>query len=166
LRVITEIKALRRDLSVAQSQLAALINVKPGARFEVDASGHATPPRVKASVDKLVNLAILNRPELREISYEIRNIDLERKADALELLPSIRPYISSSVSSNDLLVNQSWVSAGTRISWDLMRLFSGDRRTKYYNNREALLDARALALTQAVATQVYVANTRFNLIRD
>ena len=165
LRVIGEMQALQRDLATAKPQLAALTNLKPGAHFHVRVPPRKTLPQVKKSTGDLVQLAYLNRPELREITYEQRNVALDEKAASLELLPSIRPYITGSLDTNMLLAQNSWLSAGTRVSWDLMSLFGAGQRKQVFGARQALLDARALALTHAVATQVHISKARYEMLR-
>lgn len=166
LRLIVEIKGLRRDLDVAKRQLAALINVPPNQTIRVRTNDYASPPSLKMSATQLVDLALLNRPELREISYEMRNLELDKKSAALGMLPSISPFVTASASTNELLVNQDWMNAGVRVSWDLLGVATQGGQTKYYKNSQALLDARSLALTQAIATQVHVAHARFGLLKD
>lgn len=166
LRVIGEMKALQRDLETSKFQLAALMNLEPGQAYTVRIPNRKGLPAVRQPVSKLIETAYLNRPELREITYEQRNLDLEDQSAALQLLPSIRPYLTGNISNNDLLSEQDWLSAGTRISWDLMALFNAPRKTAQIGSRKALLDARALALTHAVATQVHVAHARYNSLRS
>lgn len=165
LRVIGEMQALQRDLATAKPQLAALVNLSPGANFKVRLPPRKTLPSVKQSASQLVQLAYTNRPELREITYEQRNVDLGERASVLELLPSIRPFLTGSVDSNALLDQRSWVSAGTRVSWDLMSLFGAGKRKQVFGARRDLLDARALALTHAVATQVHISKARYDHLR-
>ncbi len=166
LRVIGEMKALQRDLKVSKHQLAALINLEPGQSFRVRIPPRKTLPSVQKPTSELVQLAYVNRPELREVTYEQRNAELDQKAAALELLPSIRPYLTGNVSGNDLLVDQSWLTAGTRVSYDLINVFAHPRKVARVRNQQALLDARALALTHAVATQVHVAKERYTNLRS
>ncbi len=165
LRVIGEMQALQRDLAISKPQLAALVNLKPGEHFHVRIPQRRTLPSVKASASRLVDIALVNRPELREISYEARNIDLDEKAAVLELLPSLRPYLTASTTSNNLITNQNWVSAGARVSWDLMNLFKAPSNKRFLKSRKVLNEARALALTHSVATQVHVAKTRYDFLR-
>lgn len=166
LRVIGEMKALQRDLEVSKFQLAALMNLEPGQKFNVRIPERKGLPAVRKPVSQLVETAFINRPELREITYEQRNLELDEKSAVLQLLPSVRPYLSGNISNNSLLSNQDWLNAGTRISWDLMNLFSNPRRVAQLRGRKALLDARALALTHAVATQVHVAHARYSNLRS
>ena len=123
------------------------------------------PPYVKASLDDLLRSAFLNRPELREIAYRQRINELENDAAELEVLPSLSGVLGINYSSNDLLFNQDWVSYGARVSWDLMNIGRLPRRKAAIEAGSELLDARALALTRAVATQVVVSFARYDSLR-
>lgn len=166
LLIISEVKTLRREMSVAKSQLAALINLAPGTNFTVVVPSDPTMPRLGMSAGDLTQIAMLNRPELRTITYEQRNLELDKKSQTLQMLPSIGPFISANATSNDLILNRDWLNAGVRASWDLMSLFRAGTQKDYFAASSALLDARALALTQAVGTQVYVARERYDMLRD
>lgn len=58
------------------------------------------------------------------------------------------------------------MNAGVRVSWDLLGIATRGRQNRFYEDSAALLDARSLALTQAIATQVHVARARFGLLKD
>lgn len=165
LRVIGEMQALKRDLATAKPQLAALANLRPGQSFKVRVPPRKTLPQVKQPARQLVKMAYLNRPELREITYEQRNLELDEKASSLALLPSIRPFLTGSLDGNDLLAEGDWLSAGTRVSWDLISLFNNKKRRQVFGANKDLLDARALALTHAIATQVHISKARYDLLR-
>ena len=103
---------------------------------------------------------------MREIAYRLRINEEEEKASVLALLPSIRGYLGINYDSNDYLVNENWTGWGARVSWDLMNLAKYPRGKKRIARQGDLLDARSLALTQAIATQVYVANKRFHSLQQ
>lgn len=90
---------------------------------------------------------------------------MEMNATALSLLPSIRGYLGISYDSNDLLVNNDWTQWGARVSWDLINIARFPLRKRLVTGQKTLLDARALALTQAITTQVYVSNIRFQSLQ-
>lgn len=103
---------------------------------------------------------------MREIAYRLRINESEEDSALLSLLPSMRGYLGVNYDSNDLLVNNDWTQWGARVSWDLMNIARYPLRKKVVAGQEALLDARALALTQAIATQVYVSNKRFHSLQQ
>lgn len=166
LTIKEEIQDLQRELSVSKQQLAALMNVDPGQSFEL-----VLPDRAQSAVefslnpDEMVDIALRNRAELREISYQQRINDKDATAALLDLLPSLRAYGGFNYDSNDFLFNNSWTGWGARASWNLVEAFRYPARKKTVAAQEALLDQRALALTMAVVTQVHVSRTRFELAK-
>lgn len=160
-------QTLRRDLSVAKNQLAALMNLPQNKAYRVAIPRHANlrTPITALSSEKMTEMALRNRPEMREIAYRIRINEVEDDAAVLELLPSIRAYAGLNYDTNRFLLNDDWTSWGARVSWDLMNIARLPRRKAVIKGQETLLDARALALTQAIATQVYVSNKRFHSLQ-
>lgn len=110
-------------------------------------------------------MALRNRPEMREIAYRLRINEEEEKASVLALLPSIRGYLGVNYDTNEYLVNENWTGWGARVSWDLMNLAKYPRSKNRVARQQDLLDARSLALSQAIATQVFVANKRFHSLQ-
>lgn len=167
LETLQAAQELRRDLFVAKNQLAALMNLPQDQAFTVvipNRAGLRTPITALTSA-QMTHMALRNRPEMREVAYRLRSNEYEASAATLSLLPSIRGYIGLNYDSNDFLVNENWTGWGTRVSWDLMNLASMSRRNSQISSQESLLDARALALSQAIATQVFVANKRFHSLQ-
>lgn len=162
LTVHRSVQELRRDLAVAKNQLAALMNVQQNSSYEliVPERGSLSAPIINASAEELTKMAMVNRPELREISYRLRINEREFDVAILEALPSLRGFLGINASTNDFLFNQNWVSYGARASWNLMNVFTYPQREQTVQAGSDLLDARALALTQAIATQVFVSKAR------
>jgi outer membrane protein TolC len=158
------IQELQRDLSVARTQLAALMNITPGTAFTLAGGGgitEAAAPVLKMPVGEMIETAMQNRPELREIWYRERINDQELRAAMLELLPGLTPYVGTNFDSNDFLYNSNWVSWGAKASWNAMRLFQHPVRREVVDAQGKLLGARNLAVTMAVVTQVHVSRVRF-----
>lgn len=167
LETLRSAQELRRDLSVAKNQLAALMNLPQGQSFSVviPEPSRLRTPITALSSGEMTEMALRNRPEMREIAYRMRINESEEDSTVLSLLPSIRGYLGVNYDSNDLLVNNDWTQWGARVSWDLMNIARYPRRKTVVSAQETLLDARALALTQAIATQVYVSNKRFHSLQ-
>ncbi len=157
-----QIRQLEAELKTAKVQLAALMNVPPGARFTLRIPKHRRLPNVaRMDVKRMIATALKNRPELREAAYRQRINQAEAEAALLELLPGIAPYVAANVDANELLYNNSWVTWGAKASWNLMRLFRYPARKKSIEARDKVLKAQALALTMAVMTQVHIARVRY-----
>lgn len=167
LEALRRAQTLRRDLMVAKNQLAALMNLPQSQHYRVVIPRHVEllTPITRLNSEQMTEMALRNRPEMREIAYRMRINEVEEDAAFLELLPSIRPYAGVSYDSNDLLLNGDWTSWGARVSWDLINVARYPRSKNVIEGQKTLLDARALALTQAIATQVYVSNERFHSLK-
>lgn len=154
------IQELQRDLSVARSQLAALMNLKPGTPFRLSGTGSA---RLSHSmpVREMIATALHNRSELKEVWYQRRINHHELDAALLELLPGLTPYAGTNYDSNDFLYNNNWLSWGAKASWNLLRVVQYPAKRRVIEAQDDLLDARSLALTMAVITQVHVSRIRY-----
>jgi outer membrane protein TolC len=162
IEVLRTVQELRRDLSLAKYQLSALMNLKPGARFSLHLPALAAgADTVRLGADSMIEQALQNRPELRDVAYRQRINAREAKAALLELLPGISLYAGSNSDHNSFLLNRDWVQWGAKASWNVMKLFTHRDREQVIGAQEALLDQRALAVTMAIMTQVHVSRARF-----
>ncbi|MBS0341566.1 MAG: TolC family protein [Proteobacteria bacterium] len=170
LSIRRDAQALGRELGVAKQQLAALMNLAPGTPYAVALPSQGVqwqPLEIPgAAVDDsgaLLRIAIENRPELREVAYQLRSNDQESTAAYLRNLPSLRVFFGADYSTNDFLFNQNWVGWGARASWNLLNIFRLPAEQEQVKAAGQLLDQRQLALTTAVATQVEVSRARYAL---
>ncbi|MEO0496703.1 MAG: TolC family protein [Pseudomonadota bacterium] len=158
----SEIENLEDSISVAKTQLAALMNLPPQTRFKLNHSRQkASSLKINKSADELIELALANRSELREVAYELRSNRRELDKAFLEVLPSARAFIGANLDANTLLFNNAWVPFGATVSANLMNVFKLPARKNRIKAQEALLDRRALALAVAIVTQVHVSRARF-----
>ncbi len=165
-RELIEIKQkigeIQRELNTAKAQLGALMNLKPGTDFHLSyPSRKEGTLALKASLEEMIETAVYNRPELREVEYKKRINVREADAALLEMLPGIQLYAGTNVDSNDFLLNNEWVNWGAKASWNLMKVFSYRTRQDVIERQDDMLGQRSLALTMAVMTQVYVSRIRF-----
>ena len=165
-RELTEIKRaaieLKRDLIVAKSQLAALMNLRPGTAFAIASSNHGRMSRkLPGTVRDMMQTAVRDREELRENIYQQRINEKEVDAAILEMLPGIQLYASPSWDSNSYLLNSNWLGWGAKASWNLMHVFQFPVKRDLIASQQDLLKSRALALTMAVMTQVHVSHVRY-----
>lgn len=156
------IEEIERDLVVARTQLASLMNLEPGTRFALVHPGRSVsdfkPP---LDVQEMIWTALNYRPELREVWYQKRINQRELDAALLELLPGLQVYAGTNFDSNEFLFNSNWLSWGAKASWNAMRVFQYPRKREVVEMQDQLLDERSLAVTMAVMTQVHVSRVRF-----
>ena len=157
-----EIQQLHQELSVSRIQLGELMNLEPGEPYEL-VKPKRTPPvsKVKDSLEKLEQQALLNRPELRTVDYQKRINADETKVALLELLPSLNVYLGGNWDSNSFLFNQNWLSYGAKISWNLMNAFRYPARLQVIDAQQEVLKVQSLALTMTIMTQVHVAVAQY-----
>jgi len=123
---------------------------------------HGTSPsRLAMSYDEMIDVALKQRPEIRETIYAKRIGEVEMKKAVLEALPSIEGFAGLDVSSNDFLYNKNWAGYGARASWNLLKVFSMGARKRKASARAALEEQKALAAAMAVMTQVGVSRSRY-----
>lgn len=157
------IQELEKDLIVAKSQLAALMNIAPGSAFSLVIPKRSTNiPPVGLDVRGMVWIAMRNRPELREVGYQRRINEREADAALLEILPGYNIYADTNFSSNSFLLNEQWASWGAKASWHLLKAFQYPAKREVISAQDELLRARELALTMAVMTQVHVSRIRYS----
>lgn len=167
LEVQRQIQALQRELVVARTQLAALMNLRPGTAFDlVVPARRSSAPDLCASPDALVRTALTHRPELREIAYRIRINELEGEAAWLRLLPSLKGFLGFNYDSNDYLYNQNWVGWGMRTSWNVMNVFRYPVDKNVVRVQGEWLGEREQALTMTVFVQVHVSRAQLGFARQ
>lgn len=157
-----QIHQLELELRTAKIQLAALMNIPPGSSFKlVVPKRNGTALTLKKSGDELVEIAMMNRPELREALLKERISAKEADAALLQLLPGVQAFGGLNFDSNDLLYNSNWVAWGAKASWNVMRLFQYPAIKKENEARAGVTREQALAMTMAVFTQVHAARARY-----
>lgn len=161
----TLINQRRQDLEYAKAELAALMNVPPGTDFVLaEASEAVLPPApAPAEVRKLEELALLQRPELREEDFKKRITANETRKQLLGMLPGISFDFGLHHDSNQYLYNNSWAQGGISVAWNLMRLFALPSLNKSQEQQAKTDEARRMALSIAVITQLRVAVERYSL---
>ncbi|MGM0594534.1 MAG: TolC family protein [Pseudomonadota bacterium] len=163
LDTLRQLQSLRQELVVAKTQLAALMNLKPGTKYDlaVPRDWQSRIPQLSGQLEALEEQALLRRPELHEEAYQSRISAKETRKALLEMLPGLQLDYSWNYDSNDYLYNNDWRQAGARLSWNLMNIFSGPKRQAVAEAMVEVADARRMALNMAVLTQVHVAYQRF-----
>ena len=157
-----QLAELQRDLHTAKAQLALLMNVAPGTSFTL-AVPRRRPTGLKIGKDpqRLIAIALQNRPELREQAYRLRINVKEADAAVLELLPGINLYAGLDWDSNKYLYNNHWVSWGAKAAWNLFRVFRYPARQRVIKAREEVIKAQAQALAMAIIAQVHISRVRY-----
>lgn len=168
LGTLERLKALRRDLIAAKTQLAALMNLWPGTEFTLAPPGddHFPVPKLAAQPREMEEVALLNRPELMQASYQGRISHAETTRILLEMLPGVNLGVSGNYDSNRFTVNNAWASYGVNFAWSLLTLASTPARLDVADADRKLIETKRAALSMAVLAQVDVAFLRYEQAVD
>ena len=161
-----QISMRRQDLAQAKLELSQLLNLRPGLEYAIATPriDDPTPPDLTANVEVLEQIAVQNRPELREEGYRARITDLEGDKQLLSLLPSLAFDTGANFDSNKYLVNNRWSSAGLNLSWNLMKLVSLPSLKDASQSAARVDETRRLGMTSAVLAQTRIAAVRYRLL--
>ncbi len=163
LDAISMLNQRRQDLEFANRELAALMNVEPGVTFTVADAVEAKLPPPPNDVRKLEELALLQRPELREEDFKKRITADETRKQLLGMLPGVSFDTGLQYDSNKLLSSNSWAQGGVRISWNLLSLLAQPTLKATQEQQVKTDTARRMALSMAVMTQLRVGVERYRL---
>jgi len=164
LSIQNEIQTMQNEMVVAKRQLAALMNVNPGTRFTLMMPSEGDEKSLEnLDPEDMVKLALLYRPELRELSYEQRINEGEATAALMELLPNLNFFGGFNYNSNEYLYHNEWAGWGAAASWNIFKLFRYPGQKRANKLGTTLLEQRALALTMAVITQVHVSASKYEI---
>ena len=163
LDAISFLNQRRQDLEFASHELAALMNVEPGVNFTVVETSEARLPAPPNDVRKLEEMALIQRPELREEDFKKRISADETRKQLLGMLPGISFDAGLQYDSNQLLNSNRWAQGGVRISWNLLQLVALPSLKATQEQQVRTDEARRMALSMAVMTQLRVGVERYRL---
>jgi len=157
LDMLRQLESIRDELTQAKPRLASLMNLPPNADYQVIIPTQLEIPTVTAELGKMEELALLNRPELIEASYNERISVLETRKAIARLFPGVEFSASTNYDSNSFLVNNQWNATGVRVGWNLMNVFNISNTKGMAKAQLEVSRSQRLALNMAVLTQVHVA---------
>ncbi len=160
-----QLEEQRRALSLAKTELGALINLAPGSKLTLAASNDYSVPELKVDLATLEQQALASRPELREQDYQARISAAEVRKSMLRMLPGLEFSAGGHYDSNSFLSNQSWADYGVKITWNLFNVISAPAAINVAKAGEQVVEARRQAMSMAVLAQLYVANANYNEAR-
>ncbi|SDY03767.1 Outer membrane protein TolC [Allochromatium warmingii] len=163
LDAVTLLSQREQDLEIAKRELAALMSIPPNTPFRLaDRLDQRLPP-LPTNARTLEDLALRNRPELREEDYKARITADDIRARFLSFFPSLSPSVTLQYDSNTYNRNQDWIDSGLQIGFNLLKLPALPAAKRVNDAQVKVDDARRMALSMAILTQVRVALERYRL---
>ncbi len=159
----TLLQSKRQDLELAKAELVALMTLSPNTQFTLAEDAEAKLPNAPTDLERLEDLALVQRPELREEDYRKRISANEVKRQMLSILPGISFDAGYTRDSNKYLYNSNWIDYGLKISANLLRLASIPSMQRVAKAQAEVDETRRMAQAMAILTQVRVATMRYGL---
>jgi len=153
----------RQELAYAKLELAALMNLAPGTHFELVEPVENGLPAMPRDLAKIDELALTQRPELREEDYRARVSADETRRQLLSLMPGLTISTAFHHDSNKYLYNNNWNESGVQMGMNLMRLLSLPAMRRTHESQKKLDESRRQALSMAILIQTRVAIERYGL---
>jgi outer membrane protein TolC len=163
LDAMTLVTQKRTEMEFAKRELAALMNLAPNTAFTLADTREGELAPLPANIDQLEQMALEQRPELREEDYKTRIDALEAKKQITALFPNLNLFGGIGYDSNKYLYNENWTQGGLSMSMNLVRLAGIPAIKRANKARMSVDDARRMALSMAVVTQVRVSVERYKL---
>lgn len=154
LEILRQLEQVRDELAQAKPRLASLMNLKPGTDFTLVKPAAIKPISLTLGIDNLEETALQQRPELKEAHYNTRLSTNETRKAMVRMLPGLEFKVGHNYDSNSFLINNSWNSAASQVSWNLFNVFNYGNLKAYGESQEELAKAQRLAMHMAVLTQV------------
>jgi outer membrane protein TolC len=163
LEIIRKLEELSETLHLAKTELASLLGLSPSHKFQLKLpeNNALQAPEFSLAIDKMEEMALQLRPELREEIYNNRITTEEAHKAMVRLLPGIEFRAGYNHDSNSYLLNNNWMELSGLISQNLMELVSAPARFSQIDAQEKLGNTRRLSVYMAVLTQVHLSYQQF-----
>lgn len=158
------LEAVQQELGLARIELAALINLPPGTRFQLaePAADELVPQPLTLDVKTMEEIAITHNADLRESAYNARIAATDTRKALLKLFPGISFDYGVNYDDDSYLVNHSWNQAGLRVNFNLFNLLSAPSRIDAAESNEKVYEARRMALQMVVVSLVHLSAQQYN----
>ena len=160
---IARLDSIRVDLAKAKPRLASLMNLKPGTDFRMAATPKDTfkAPAMPLTIDRMEEVVLAFRPELREAEYETRiSLDETKKAFAC-MFPGIELSAGRNYTTDHFKAHPAWYNAGIQVTWNLLDILSAPNNIERADVQEEIARTQRMALNLAVLTQIHVSYRDF-----
>ncbi|MEJ8823553.1 TolC family protein [Variovorax humicola] len=153
----------RQDLEFSQAELRALMSLPANAPMQLVDTPNPELPALGTDIGQLEQLSLVKRPEIMEEWYRKRANERDIEIAKAQLWPNLSLILSSQYDSNKYLYNNYWNATGVDVSINLLKLLAIPSLNASQQSQRETDDARRIALSMAVLTQVRVGALRYQL---
>lgn len=151
------LEAIDQELSIANVELASLINAPVGMPLKLKEPAMSIDRSVlDIPVETMEETAMVANADVREQHYNARIARDETRKTLAKLFPGLNFSYGPKYDTDDFLVNSNWRTASMSLSWNLMNLLTGPSQMKLAEAGVSLAEQRRVAMQMAVLAQVHV----------
>ncbi len=167
IRLQKQLMEYQRSYDNACIELRSLMGFLPVKEVRVDTT-FLSDIRIQdlPNVDTLEKVALVERPELYQLDIQTNIAINEARKAILLMLPHVRAFIDFTNSNNSFLYNQSWWEVAARAAYNLLKLPQQIARYRMHSTEVKELDARVLALSIGVMSQVRIAHSNMKEVEE
>ncbi len=161
---LQELRAEQREVRL---QLADLLALAPGAELEfAPVEATVDPGELAGTLPALGQEALASRPELVAQDAQERIAVDEVHARIAQLFPSPVATLGLEYDNNPFLRHQSWLRAGVRVSWDLLRLPQRVSEVGEARDARELVRERRTMMAMGILAQLELAAIGYQSARE
>ncbi|MEO0393285.1 MAG: TolC family protein [Pseudomonadota bacterium] len=161
--LIGQLEQLSADLDLAKVELLSLMNLPSSTDITLSVSALEAfkLPVLDMPQNMLEQIALDQRPELREQLYETRITANEARRVLFDALPGLELSLSGNADSNSFLVDNFWREASATLLGNIVDLLTLGERLEQAEFQGNLADAQRLAIHLAIISQVNIAKQQY-----
>ncbi|WP_246375931.1 TolC family protein [Gluconacetobacter takamatsuzukensis] len=166
IQLLGDLRRIRDELVSARIQLASLIDIPQDSVLTLTTLPQDVRPIASLDNAALERMGLVMRPELRMEVYQQKIDRQDVYKEILKMMPGIGAIGNGNFDSNSLLVHNIWGQIGVRGTINLMNMVQGPRAIAMAKSNVKLSEARRLALSISVLTQVNLSAQRYRTALD
>lgn len=167
IRLQKQLMEYQRSYDNACIELRALMGYMPTKEIRVDTSFlQEIQIQDLPDIQTLVKVALVERPELYQLDIQTNITINEARKTILTMLPHVRILMDYQASDNSFLYSQSWWELAVRAAYNLLKLPQHIATLRQRNSEVEELDARVLALSIGVISQVNIAYANIREVQE
>ena len=161
--IVQQFQDLRHQLSLAKTEFASLINLPPGTEFTLEIADDEalTIPSITMTIEEMEQLALDNRPELRQKMYEARISSADVRKAMLRLMPNLNFQVSQNWDSNSFTLFPQWQEAGATVAWSIWNLVKSPVTIRSAENKKQLAHISRMTKHMAILAEVHLSYHRY-----
>ncbi|WP_162868315.1 TolC family protein, partial [Pseudomonas viridiflava] len=126
------------------AELSALMSLPPGTTMVLADTAEPVLPLLTSDINRLEQLAMENRPEIKEEWYRKRVSQADLNVAKAQLWPNVSVDFGYKHDSNAYLYNNGWTDTGLQVSMNLIRLLQHPALNRTQESQATTHDPRRI----------------------